>query len=91
MRRISLVEHWLYSLPMEDRIITEKHLIEGWSWSRVALYAESEQSMKLAYDTRTLQRTKAKAKAIPTLYSFTAKSFGDTLDFLIDSDDNSSK
>jgi len=85
-RRIDLVNHWLHCLPMEESIVVEKHLIEGWAWSRVVLFTEKDQNVKLSCDTRTLQRTQA--KAISALHSFMAKSFGDSLDYLIDGDNN---
>jgi len=71
---------------MEESIVVEKHLIEGWAWSRVVLFTEKDQNVKLSCDTRTLQRTQA--TAISALHSFMAKSFGDSLDYLIDGDNN---
>ena len=83
-RRINLIEHWLYLLPGEERIVVEQHLIEGWHWTRITAQLEREYDNKIPCDPRTLQRTQSRAG--DRLAKFMKTAFAASLDFLIDTE-----
>lgn len=55
-RRLVLIGHWLYMLPREEQTIVQQHLIEGWTWARIASDLEKKHDVfeNLKHMTRTL-------------------------------------
>lgn len=85
-RRLALIAHWLHLLPDEERRLLQKHLIERQSWTTIAEQTDNDPGRDIVCDARTLQRIQA--KALKRLETFTQRLFGDTLDFLIDKEDD---
>lgn len=81
-RRLKLINQWLFMLPGEERIVIQQHLIDGWSWVRIATELEREHNNEIPCDIRTLQR--AQGRALKRLVDFTNTSFPNSLDFLVD-------
>ena len=81
-RRLKLINQWLYMLPGEERVVVQQHLIEGWTWVRIATEFERENNNEIPCDIRTLQR--AQTRALKRLVDFTNASFRTSLDFLVD-------
>lgn len=84
-RRLALIGHWLHLLPVEEERLLQKHLIERQSWKSIAEQEASDPSKAIVCDARALQRMQA--RALKRLETFMHRSFGSTLDFLIDSEE----
>ena len=78
-RKLALNDHWLSYLPDDERMLVEKHLVEGLSWPRISSQMASQLGADIPCDERTLQRLQA--KAIKRIYDFMKDSFHDELDF----------
>lgn len=83
-RRLALIEHWLYLLPVEESQLLQMHLVERQSWKSIAEQIAADSTRDIACDARSLQR--AQAKALSRLEVFMNSAFGNSLDFLIDSE-----
>ena len=83
-RKLALIHHWLSYLPNDERMLIEKHLIDGLPWSRIASQIASQQDIDIPCDERTLQRLQA--KAVKRIYTFMQESFADILDYLIENE-----
>jgi hypothetical protein len=84
-RKVALIDHWLSYLSYDERMLIEKHLIEGLSWSRIASQIASQQEIDIPRDERTLQRLQA--KAVKKISTFMQDSFADIIDDLIENED----
>lgn len=83
-RKLALIDHWLSFLPDDERILIEKHLIDGLTWSRIATQIANRQEIDIPCDERTLQRLQA--KAVKRISTFMQDSFADILDDLIENE-----
>ena len=81
-RRKNLIDHWMHYLSDEERIVVQKHLIEGQSWKSVTAYYIDRLGKDDSFDPRTVQR--AQTSAIKKLVVFMSTRFVGSLDFLID-------
>lgn len=83
-RRLLLIDHWLNYLSPEEKTIVQLHLIQKKPWSYIVNQMEHESPGSFPCDERTLQRLQA--RAIHNICVLMNQSFGNKLDYLLESD-----
>lgn len=83
-RRITLIDHWMAILPVDEKTVVVKKLIEELSWRGLANYFFKHEEWDISCDERTLQRTLD--RAIKRIWHFVTTHFKNDLDYLIETE-----
>lgn len=83
-RRLSLIDHWMHFLPEDEKMVVDKHLVQGWAWPKIVAFLQDVNDGERPNDARRPQR--AQERAIKRLAVFMDGRFDNSLDYLIDTD-----
>ena len=84
-KRLALIKHMLKLVNEREAAVLRLHLIEKLSWNEIMEFrGKGKRPQLLVCDRRTLQRTQQ--RALGKISRIMMDAFGDSLDFLIDTD-----